>query len=236
MNINIYKRQRSIKSLADMFILIVDMKNYLDGKIDFDVEGKPAFKKEFFLQDWPKAVVPYDNRNGSKVIDKASTVLCFFEGDRRIYPRMKQIFKEIEIYRQYMGVTFPDITITEDMDAEWQDVIIVLNQLFAAILAVNGIKIICNTRIGGDNTIKCMDNIPRGIMGISGFYGCNKSRNFLDALRYINKMIFWGLERVIIYGKEDKLINDLLQVNGIAYRYYPVYRKLCSGGKCNGRL
>lgn len=39
MNINIYKRQRSIKSLADMFILIVDMKNYLDGKIDFDVEG-----------------------------------------------------------------------------------------------------------------------------------------------------------------------------------------------------
>lgn len=55
-------------------------------------------------------------------------------------------------------------------------------------------------------------------------------------MRYINKMIFWGLERVIIYGKEDKLINDLLQVNGIAYRYYPVYRKLCSGGKCNGRL
>ncbi|MCF0125134.1 MAG: hypothetical protein HUJ68_05155 [Clostridia bacterium] len=63
-----------------------------------------------------------------------------------------------------MGVIQSDITITCDMDIELQQAIMLLNSLYIAVLGVNGIKIIGNTRCGDivtQNNFKCF---PKDVM------------------------------------------------------------------------
>lgn len=218
--------------MKNLFDLIKTADNYItylkEKNFKFDENGFPIFEKEMFLEVQPELIVPYTNRNDKRVKNKKRTLLCTFSPDTRIYPRFKNIFNEIDTYKQYLGVATPDITITEDMDIEWQQAIILLNQLFAAILVVNGIKIVLNTRIGSKENIKLYKNYPKNIMCISGFLGCKKE----DILNYtyISKILTLLPSTLLIYGKEDKNINEKLNTIGINYKYFLDFHSQCKKG------
>ena len=132
----------------------------------------------------------------------------------------------MDLYKEYLGVIGPDITITEDMDAEMQETILLANQLFMAVLAVNGIKVVLNTRAGNRPAGVAFVNIPRGIMCASGFFGCPKSKNIIEALRYTDKILTIFPSALIIYGKKDSLVEEQLNQLGIRYRYYKDFHTL----------
>jgi hypothetical protein len=106
------------------------------------------------------------------------------------------------------------------MDVELQKAIILANQLFIAILAVNGVKIVLNTRNGNKDTLSCFRYIPHGVICASGFLGCKKSKDYWEAATYTDKVLGLVPEKLIIYGKQDPLITEQLNVVGIPYRYY----------------
>lgn len=216
-----------ILNLKDIFVVIDTFYQYLESKdIDFDESGFPVFRSEMFLQDWPELVIPFSQRKNSLVVNRQKTVICFFDKDHKLYPRLSKLFDEIEEYKNYMGVVGMDITVTDDMDEEWQEAMVLLNQLFLAVLAVNDIKIVINTRTAGIETEKVFKNVPQGIMVASGFLGCERLKDRED-FSYLSKILALLPEKLIIYGKHDTKAEEQLDAMGINYRVYTDFHRLC---------
>ncbi|MDO4501393.1 MAG: DUF4417 domain-containing protein [Erysipelotrichaceae bacterium] len=231
------KRNYNYASLSDLLNFVDEAYTYLDGKIEFSNKGYPLFKKEHFLKEWPDDMVTFKDRNNPMVIDKTKTVLCFYQPDARIFTRFVKVFDEIEIYKNYLGCVTPDITVTFDMDLEFQRMIMLINQLFAAILVVNGIKIAFNTRTGSIETEDCLTSIPKNVACSSGFLGCKSARNHFQAKSYINKILALRPSMLLIYGKKDRYINEQMDLLGIQYRYYEDYHTRSKNRRdCNVRL
>ena len=222
------ERSNDMHNLLDLIKTTDEYITYLkDHNFKFDENGFPIFKENMFLIETPELIVPYSNRDDKRVKIKKKTLLCNFAPDKRIYPRIKNIFKEIEIYKKYLGVATADITVTDDMDKEWQELIILLNQLYGAILVVNGIKIALNTRIGSSINIKLYKNLPKNIICISSFLGCKKENKY--DYSYLSKILNFLPSKLLIYGKEDKNVNVMLDNMGINYKYYIDFHKLSKG-------
>ena len=223
-----------IKSLYDILSLIDTYYLYLNERnVKFNEQGFPLFEKEMFATTWPKQVIPYDHRKNKIVAEKSSTVICFFSKDERIYPRLEKVFREIPVYKEYAGVIAADVTVTEDMDLEWQRLVILLNQLFLMILAINGVKIIANLRIGSPCTLDCLDTIPRNVMCASGFLGCLKQKQ--GEMTYITKLMNMRPSKLVIYGKHDAVAEEQMSRMGIEYNVYPDFHQLCKGMVTDGR-
>ncbi len=211
----------------DIFSTIDNLYQYLaDKDIDFTSDGFPIFSPKWFLNEWPDLVIPYSQRNNRRVADKKKTVICFFDKDQRLYPRLSKILDDLQEYKSYMGVIGMDVTVTDDMDKEWQKAILLLNLLFLTVLAVNGIKIIINTRSGGLEPGEIFAGIPENMMAASGFLGCDTIKN-QDDLSYLSKILFLLPEKLILYGKRDLKAEKQLDDMGINYRAFKDFHRLC---------
>lgn len=216
-----------IHSILDVFVVIDELYHYLDDKeIEFDENGFPVFNKEMFLTEWPDLIIPFSQRKNKRVIDRKRTVICFFDKDHKLYPRLTKIIKEIDEYKTFMGVIGLDVTITDDMDVEWQEAIVLLNQLFLAVLAVNDVHIVANTRTGGLSAKRIFKNIPQNVMAASGFLGCD-CLNIESDFSYLEKILTLLPEKLIIYGKHDLTAEQQLDDMGIDYRVYTDFHRLC---------
>ena len=196
--------------------------------IEFSDNGFPVFKREMFLDTEPELIVPFYNRNNKIVTDPKKTVLCFFSSDSDLYRRLENVFDDIEEYKKCMGVIGLDITVTEDMDSKWQDLIMLVNQLFLAILACNGIKIIMNARIGSPRSVENLKSFPKGILWATSFLGCDKLSSEYD-FSFVSKILRILPSKLLIYGKHDKTAEQQLSNMGIDYRVYVDMHRLTKG-------
>ncbi len=218
-----------IRSSFDIFIVIDGLYRYLEKQnIGIDEDGFPVFEPYMFLSEWPEMVVPFSQRNNRRVRNKKKALICFFDKDQHLYSRFAKVFDEIDEYKKYMGVVGIDVTITDDMDCEWQKAVALLNQLFLAVLAVNGIKIVMNTRSAGIKPHILFKNVPHGVMVSSGFLGCDQLTDDKD-FSYLEKIIFLLPDKLVIYGKRDPRAEKQLEIMGIDYRVYKDFHRLCQG-------
>ena len=91
--------------------------------------------------------------------------------------------------------------------------------LFTMILAINGIRIILNTRCGGIESYTAFKSIPKEITVSSGFLGCDKLCE--NDFSYISKIVFLFPCKVLIYGKHDLVAEEQLDRFGFVYKVYP---------------
>jgi hypothetical protein len=227
LNSNKEEKIMQIESLIDIFLIIDILYSYLlDKNISFDDIGLPIFTSDMFLNEYPDLVIPFSQRKNKRVINRKRTVICFFDKDQHLYPRLGKLFSELEEYKSFMGVIGMDITFTDDMDEEWQKIIALLNQLFLAVLAVNGIKIVINTRSAGLAADCILKNVPLGVMAASGFLGCDTLDSEED-LSYLKKILRILPEKLIIYGKDDLKAEMQLSTMGIDYKVFKDFHRLC---------
>lgn len=217
-----------IKNTVDLCKLSEKLIAYLQGKIGFSDDGFPIFKKEMFLEFEPEIMVPFQNRNCRFVSNPQKTVLCHYCGDRVLYRRFEKVLDEVSEYKKYLATAGLDITVTSDMDCEWQDLIMLINQLFLAVLAVNGIKIVMNARIGSAYSVKNLNGFPKRMICATSFLGCDKIRSGYD-LSFISKVMHIYPSTLLIYGKHDKLAEKQLDTMGIKYRIYTDMHRLTKG-------
>lgn len=110
-----------LASLFSLLLLADDYAKYLKGKgVSLSDSGNPVIPSNCFLRDVPELLVSFRHRNEPFVINKSRTVICFFCSDRENYPRLSKILVNLPIYRQFLGVVATDVTVTRDMDLEWQ--------------------------------------------------------------------------------------------------------------------
>ncbi|MDD5974101.1 MAG: DUF4417 domain-containing protein [Spirochaetales bacterium] len=224
---DVFQEKHCCRNLADLMNIARILYSYLvDKGFKFTEKGYPIFDKEMFLDEWPDIVIPFGNRNSRFVKDKKKTVLCHFSKDKHIYPRLANLFSEIDIYRDYLGVISSDVTVTSDMDIEWQRFVILINELYLAVLAANGIKVILSTRCGSPETIQCFEGVPRGVMCASSFWGCEKKHS-IEQTDYLAKILSIGASKLIIYGKHSEIIDLQLFNMGVELKCYSDYLDLC---------
>ena len=215
-----------INNLVELLKVTDNYYDYLKQRnFKFNKRGFPLFEKEMFLTEYPKMVVPYSQRNNRRVTNRKDVVLCTFSKDSLIYPRLKKIFEEIAEYKKYKGVIISDLTVTRDMDIEYQNLLMLINQLYGAILAANGIKIVMNARNGLPDTLKNFDNVPKDVMYASSRLGCSKQDAF--DLTYIRKIIYLQPSRLILYGKHDFFVENYLDNIGFDFVCLPDFHTLC---------
>lgn len=214
-----------VRNLIDLLKVAEEYIRYLKCMgVKFNNKGFPLLKKEMFLDEYPELAVPYDFRKNGLVKNPQNTLLCFYCGDKRIYPRLKRVLKEIEVYKKFLGVITIDVTVTSDMDDDWQDEIMLLQQLFMAVLAVNGVKIVANLWTGNARSAENLDHIPKEVMWAAGFLGCAKE-DPLDFL-FISNILRVMPSKFVVYGPEDEVALEKLKMMGFDYRVYDDYHKL----------
>lgn len=210
-----------IKNLYDLFGLIDSYSLYLtNAGIGLSQEGLPKFSPSHFLDAFPEDVVTYKERNSELVRNPKRTVICFYCPDKQIYPRLERVLQDIPEYQRFQGVIATDVTVTCDMDLEWQKATMLINQLFIGVLAVNGVKVVANLRCGLPETLGCFEHIPRGVTCASGLLGCRPTRNKFD-LSYSEKLMRVMPSRVLLYGRNDPIVMDQINTLGIPCRRYP---------------
>lgn len=213
------------------FLLLIDKLTIylLERGFPFSKEGYPLFDKQMFLTDKPDLIVPVSHKNNQRIYkkyNKKKTLIAFYCGDIPIYRRIAKLLDEIEQYRPYMGVIGCDVTVTKDMDIEWQRAIILLNQLVMAVFAVNGIKIVLNTRMGLNETKDMFKYLPKGITVASGFRG--GTRKFVKTnFEYISKILFFLPNMLLIYGTCHNSVLSRLNQLGIDCTVYLAFRDFC---------
>lgn len=221
-----------MKNILDFMQVVDEYQSYLVEKgVKFTSEGWPLMEREWFAENIPDKIVPYLKRTDRRIKQYKSVAICFYTSDDEIYPRLENVLENIEEYRKYEAVIESDLTVTWDMDEEWQNIIILTNQLFMAILAVNGIKVIVNTRIGVVDDFSSLRYIPHGVICASGFLGCDRSSE--NDVAYITKILFLRPSNLLIYGKCSSNEIDQLDRFGIRYRVYKDYHSWSKkvGGK-----
>lgn len=216
-----------MKNLYQELKTIEQLYNYLENNgQQFNQYGYPVFRKEMFLETWPQIMVPFYYRH--QIADSRTAVICFYTKDRDIYPRITKGFAEISIYQDYLGVVAPDITVTDDMDAEVQWTILLLNQLFMAYLAHQGIKVIANTRCPTGLHKEVFAGVPGRVMCASGTLSCKNLQQPYD-YGYLEKILSLAPSKLLIYGKEDKIMLEQLTTLGIDFKRYDEIRKYLRG-------
>lgn len=208
------------RSIASFENLIDRYARYLEDQgVHFDLQGFPLLQPNMYLDEWPTLMTPYRDRKARFVHKPSHTVLCLFTSDQRIYPRLEKVLDEIPEYQQYLGVVGSDLTVTADMDQEWQQAIMLLNQLYTATLAVNGIKIVQNIRCGSRETIACLSSVPPRVMCATSTLGCEKTKSEWD-LVFAEKLFAVRPSKLLIYGKHDHIMEHQADTAGVPYRVY----------------
>lgn len=216
-----------MNNLYDLFCRIDEYTEYIQTKgFEISENGLPVFTRDMFLDENPELLIPVDHWKDRRIRDKKKTVIVFFCGDKAIYRRLDKLLAEIDIYRQFMGVAGMDVTVTSDMDLEWQRAVLHLNHLAMAVLACSGIKIVLNSRTGGPGTESIFDHIPKGITVASGFLGCNSAYQEND-YSYISKMLKLIPNRILIYGSCNAKARKQLDMMGMSYKVFKDFRQLC---------
>ena len=213
-----------MKNLLDFLKLVDEYQSYLiERGQKFSPDGWPIIDRNCFLEQPPDIMVPYLKRTDSRLNGYKSIAICSFSKDENIYPRLDNLMDNIEEYKKYAAVVALDLTVTQDMDKEWQKIIILVNRLFMAILAINGIKVIINTRIGDTQDFSTLQYLPHMVMCASGFLGCDKASEY--DMTYLAKILYLRPSFLLVYGKCSEIEREKLRRFGFKYRVYPDYRQ-----------
>lgn len=212
----------------EIFKMFCALESYLKKRgIKFTAEGYPIFREEFLLRETPDEIIPFEHRNSCK--DQKRTVLCFFSGDKLLYRRLANLEKDLEIYSQYMGVCGFDLSPRVGWDIEHQRFNICLSQMVTVYLALNGIKIIPNFRIGDFNeTFSAFLSYPENCPFAVGTLGCSYRKKIDIDIRYLKaKTLFARPSNLLFYGTLKQEYRNILEEMRLPYKVYEDFRTKC---------
>lgn len=214
-----------MKNYIDLFKIFSELHAFLkDSGIQFTKEGYPIFREEFILREKPREILPFSHRNACK--KKSKTTVCFFENDKFLYRRLARLNQDLPVYKEFLGICGFDLSPRIGWSVESQKFNIALSQMAAIYLALHGVKIIPNFRIGLlEETISSLAVYPQGSPFALGVLGCYKRKITQKDKIYLQTKILYALpSNIYIYGKlEDDLI-DLLKDSGVSIKFFEDFR------------
>ena len=192
--------------------------------IEFSKDGFPVFKENMFTDEIPKEILPFNRRNECK--NKKKTALCTCQVDKEIYPRIEHLDQDLEEWKSFMACIVFDLSPRLEWRSEIQKFNICLNQMSAIYLALHGVKLIGNLRVGSLNTIGALYSYPTETCFLVGSLGCTKYLSIEDLDYFSTKILITLPKRLYFYGSLEKHVEKLIKGYGIPYKVFPPRREI----------
>lgn len=205
----------------------------LNEGISFNEYGFPIFPEEIILKEIPEDIgfCPMTQRLQIRNIEKQ--ILCHFENDRRIFQHIADLKKIADEGRNYYGVAGLDLSPRTGSDPDYQNLIILVNQMATLRIGLYGCRIIPNFRIGSIKTINALKSYPENIPFASGVLGCFYGDINYNIAYMKTKIMFAKPQSLIIYGQLRKEYRMVLDEIGIEYRVVEDFQRRSRRGRKN---
>lgn len=102
------------------------------------------------------------------------SVLCNYMPDSDLFVRLEKIEADAQLMKEYGGVCGQDLSPSVGMLRPRQRFSILINSIYNCELAMRGIKILPNSRVGDLGTTSMVNSFPNGVSFIAGMHGCKK--------------------------------------------------------------
>ena len=185
---------------------------WLDEKISFlkengiiFVNGMPIMPRAALYTGIPEMIETYAHRHCVPNEIRPQTLLSYFDNDDNLANRLFKIDDEIEEIRLYGGICGFDLSSCITMLRPRQKISLLTCAVFNCYVALHGIKVLLNCRVGDLTTMSLIDNIPPYTNIISGELGCHNNplkMYGIYQLRLIMKKVSPGI--LFVYGNLSK--------------------------------
>lgn len=213
------------KIKINTFLSAVTLQRILKSKgVQFSHNGYPVFEKEFIKETFPNRIVPFNHR--SCVKNKSGVALCYFTNDEILYKTLCNDGNGLDNgLTNIEAVCGFDLSPRKGWPGKLQKFNILISQFFTMAIALKGVKIIPNFRIGNIDTISCLDSYPKSVPYVIGALGCYKRKVTQEDLLYFRlKLLKAQPSALCIYGTLEKEYLEIISEFGIEYRVYQDYR------------
>lgn len=217
-----------MKNYIDLFKIFAGLHGFLENNgIKLTKEDYPVFRPEFILQETPQEILPFSHRNACK--EKSKTAVCFFENDKFLYRRIARLNQDLPVYKEYLGICGFDLSPRIGWSVESQKFNIALSQMATLYLALHGVKIIPNFRIGSlEKTISSLAVYPAGCPFVLGALGCYKRKITTDDLLYLKiKLLYARPSNIYIYGKLEQPVLEMIDDFDVPFRIFSDFKSVC---------
>ena len=192
--------------------------------VEFSDDGYPIFTEDMLLKKMPQYVTPIGHTYGA--LDKSKTLLVLFSNDENIYKRLENLNKDIPKYKEYLGVAGFDLSPRINWDIKLQKFNILINMMVGAYLAVHGVKIMPNFRIGCLETVDVLTHYPKHSWFAVGALGCAKGHVKLNKMYLSTKIIITNPDMLIYYGILRPEYENILKEMNIPYRVFADFQRV----------
>ena len=195
------------------------------NKIQF-VNGIPVIPEEMLYSDIPDMIDTFVHRNEIPAEIAKKSLVSYFDDDTNLINRLLNVDNEISVLRQYSGICGFDLSPCVTMMRPRQKLSLLASAVYNCYVALYGIKVLPNCRVGDLATMSVINGIPPYTNIITGELGChgNKLKMYgLYQLRLIIKQVCPTIQ--FVYGRHrtrDNKVPTVVEWNGMSYQKLPL--------------
>ena len=160
--------------------------------------GVAVLPEESIYKDIPLMVSTYKYRNDIPEGIKRKSLLTYFMPDEDLWTRLYKLDEDLEILKTFGGITGFDLSPSIGMLRPRQKFSILVNSIVNAYCAINGIKILPNSRIGDFVTLPMIASIPYKSNIITSRLGC-QNNGFKAYSLFQTKLIIERIKPSILF-------------------------------------
>ena len=184
-----------------------------ENNVEF-INGRPQVPIDKLYFEVPEMIETYQFRNEIPNDIKKKSLICFYSYENRILPRLETIDRDAEIFKEYGGIVGMDISPSVNMLRPRQLHSILINQIYNCLMAIRGVMIAINSRIGDLKTNSIIYEFPTNKTLIFGNLGCKGIFKNYSILQFQNWITVNKPKNICIYGnfcKSDIQIIERLK-------------------------
>lgn len=212
----------------------------IDGAPRTEGKGYPIIPEEFCYRGIPSDIAQWDRR--TQIKDPEKTAMSFYCNDEWFQPVLSNPKAYVESLRKYQCVIGMDCSPFDNMPQVVQDHQIWLNLAITYYYGSQGIKVIPNVRLGGNETTDSLKAYPKHVVIAIGTNGFTKDLRNRDIFMNQVSRVVDEIEpsAIVVYGPTDETVFVNPRLKGIPiYKFDSFMRrryvsqKNKKGGDCN---
>lgn len=224
-NLKVNKIRWRKQIFVNLYLLAVRLEAKLKrAGCAFSEDGYPITPREMLITDIPDDIEMYPLSKRHQATRPKCTILCAYENDHELYRFLRHFDRNLRDCLNYYGVCGFDLSPRGGMDLSHQRFHLYLNALINAYMAVNGIRVLPNWRIGDLSTLDILKIYPRNTTFSVGSLGCAKRYTTINEVILRTKLMYTCPKMLVYYGALRKEYRMIIEEFGVPVKIIMDYR------------
>lgn len=160
--------------------------------------GIAVLPENMIYSDNVQMISTFKYRNDIPEELRKSSLLCNFMPDADIFTRLVRMDEDIHEMEKFGGICGQDLSPSVGMLRPRQRFSLLINSIYNCSMAIRGIKILPNSRVGDFGTMDMTNAFPNGVSFITGMHGC-KNYGFKEYGLYQLRLIVREKKPPVLY-------------------------------------